>query len=239
MSPPIIAIEGNIGVGKSTIVNLLKTHFTEDLCNRKAVFLQEPIKQWENITDKSGISILEKFYSDQKSWAFAFQMMAYISRLSILKKAVTENPEAIIFTERSLFTDKYVFAKMLYDDGIINEIEYQIYLKWFNDFIEDIPIAGIIYLQTSPEICMQRIHKRSRKGESMPLEYLNKCHNYHNNWILNDKQEYDTSYQILTLDCTLDTESNPLIIKTWINQIHAFVFDLVDKLNNKPVLSIS
>ena len=63
--------------------------------------------------------------------------MAYISRLAILKKAVDENPGAIIVTERSLYTDRYVFAKMLYDSGNIEEVDYLIYMKWFqNSMIE-------------------------------------------------------------------------------------------------------
>ena len=123
--PTIISIEGNIGVGKSTVVDLLKSKYS-NLQNQSIVFLQEPVKQWETIKDKSGASILEKFYEDQNSWSFAFQMMAYISRLSILKKAIKLNPNSIIITERSLFTDKNIFAKMLYDDGMINEIEFRV-----------------------------------------------------------------------------------------------------------------
>ena len=47
----------------------------------------------------------------QKNNAFPFQMMAYISRLSLLKNAIRENPDSIIICERCLQTDKYVFAK--------------------------------------------------------------------------------------------------------------------------------
>ena len=100
----IISIEGNIGVGKSTIVDLLKSKYNKE-GNQSIIFLQEPVQQWETIMDESGVSILERFYKDQKSWSFAFQIMAYISRLSILKDAVKKNPNSIIITERSLFTD--------------------------------------------------------------------------------------------------------------------------------------
>ena len=58
--PTIISIEGNIGVGKSTVVDLLKSKYS-NLQNQSIVFLQEPVKQWETIKDKSGASILEKF----------------------------------------------------------------------------------------------------------------------------------------------------------------------------------
>ena len=64
---------------------------------------------------------IEKFYKDQQKYAFSFQMMAYISRLALLRRVIRENPNAIIITERSVFTDKEVFAKMLYDEGKIEE----------------------------------------------------------------------------------------------------------------------
>ena len=68
----------------------------------------------------------------------------------------------IIVTERSVYTDKEVFAKMLYDNNKIEEVNYQIYLQWFNEFIKDIPLNGIIYLKTKPEKSLERIIKRGR-----------------------------------------------------------------------------
>lgn len=225
----IISIEGNIGVGKSTIVDLLKSKYNKEE-NQSIIFLQEPVQQWETIMDESGVSILERFYKDQKSWSFAFQIMAYISRLSILKDAVKKNPNSIIITERSLFTDKNVFAKMLYDDGMINKIEYQIYLRWFNDFIEEVPITGYIYLNADPKICSERISKRSRKGESIPLQYLEKCHKYHEDWLLNSDISKD---MFINLDCSTDSDELPKIKRTWLNQIDLFMKKIESSNNSK------
>jgi len=49
--------------------------------NDDIIFLEEPVKEWENIKDDDGMNKLTKFYEDQKKYSFAFQMMAYISRL--------------------------------------------------------------------------------------------------------------------------------------------------------------
>ena len=65
----------------------------------------------------------------------------------------------IIISERSVFTDKEIFAKMLYDDDKIEDIEYNIYLKWFDEFVKDIQISGIIYVNTNSEICEKRVIK--------------------------------------------------------------------------------
>jgi deoxyadenosine/deoxycytidine kinase len=97
--------------------------------------------------------MLEKFYSDKKRYSFSFQMMAFISRLVLLKDTIKQNKDAIIITERSLFTDKSVFAQMLYDMGNIEDVEYQIYVKWFDYFASEFPISKIIYVNCAPQIC--------------------------------------------------------------------------------------
>ena len=136
----IFSIEGNIGSGKSTLVGILSEKLRH-IAHTHVIYVQEPVSEWNDIKDRDGKTILEKFYADQPKYAFSFQMMAYISRLSLLKRVIKENPTAILITERSVFTDKEVFAKMLYDEGKIEEVNYQIYLKWFDEFIEDIPIT--------------------------------------------------------------------------------------------------
>lgn len=177
--PMIISVEGNIGSGKSTLLRYLSEQ-TNISDTRKWVFLQEPVDEWSTICDKDGVTMLEKFYNNQSKYAFSFQIMAYISRLAILKKAVDENPDAVIVTERSLFTDRYVFAKMLYDAGNIEEVNYLIYMRWFDTFVTEYPISCYIYVKTKPSICHNRVNKRSRDGEdSISIDYLSSCHEYH------------------------------------------------------------
>ena len=71
----IISIEGNIGTGKSTLVQMLKDTYKN---NNNVVFLQEPVDMWNTIKDSNGETILSKFYGNQEKYAFSFQMMAYI-----------------------------------------------------------------------------------------------------------------------------------------------------------------
>ena len=184
----IFSIEGNIGSGKSTLVKELKKS-VPTILDKMVIYVQEPVNEWLKIKDKKGETILEKFYGNQHKYAFSFQMMAYISRLALLRNIVRENPDAIIITERSVFTDREVFAKMLYDEGKIEEVDYQIYLKWFDEFIEEIPITGLIYVNTTPEKSKERVDLRARAGESIPLSYLQRCHNYHETWIKNIKKQ--------------------------------------------------
>lgn len=173
----LISVEGNIGSGKSTLVNMIRQKFP-NVC-----IIDEPVDEWSSIIDKNGVGILERYYSDQKRWAFAFQMMAFITRAKRLRNL----PEStIIITERSVFTDRAIFAKMLYDSGKIEDIEYTIYLKWFDELSSDIKVDHIIYMKTDPKICYDRVISRGRQGESIPLEYLEGCHKYHEEWLSNE-----------------------------------------------------
>ena len=196
----ILSIEGNIGSGKSTIINYLKTNYSK---NENIIFLPEPVEEWEKIKDDEGNTILTKFYNDQKKYSFAFQMMAYISRLNILRKTIEKNPGKIIISERSLYTDKYVFAQMLYDDQKMESVEYQIYNNWFHSFSDLAPLHKVIYLKTDPNVSFQRIHERNRTGESsIPYDYIQNCHVYH-----------DKMYDLITcskkiIDCTSDFKEN-------------------------------
>ena len=212
--PKIIAIEGNIGSGKSTLVSKLEEIFKN---NTDYYFLQEPVSIWNTIKDENGVTILEKFYNETEKYAFQFQMMAYISRLSILREAIKNKNAKYIITERSIYTDSNVFAKMLYDDKKITLIEYTIYKKWFDEFISEIPISKIIYVKTDPEIAHQRVIIRNRTGEQIPIEYLTRCHTYHENWL--KKQDYE----MITLNGNINIYENQEELTSWINSIKNFI----------------
>ena len=213
MSYRIFSIEGNIGSGKSTLVNVLKENFSD---NKNIIFVQEPVDIWNTITDVKGETILAKFYKDQDKYSFSFQMMAYISRISLLRKIIKQNPTAIIITERSVFTDKNVFAKMLYDDKKIEEVNYQIYLKWFDEFIDELPLTGIIYVKANATTCFNRVIKRARIGETIPLEYLDNCNKYHNDWL-------STEPSILTLNANEDRDPTKTDYDKWITIIKKYI----------------
>lgn len=180
----IISIEGNIGSGKSTIVNKLKE---STFPGSGVIFLLEPVSEWEQFVDSSGTNILTKYYSDQKRYAFSFQMMAFITRLKQINEIIEKysNQNVIIVTERCIFTDREIFAKMLFNDSKIENIEYSIYNTWFDYFVKNIKIDKYIYINTPPDICLERITKRNRSGEVIPLEYLQNLDLFHKEWLFN------------------------------------------------------
>uniref|UniRef100_A0A6C0IH27 Deoxynucleoside kinase domain-containing protein n=1 Tax=viral metagenome TaxID=1070528 RepID=A0A6C0IH27_9ZZZZ len=216
----LISIDGNIGSGKSTLMEALKNKFKD---NKNVVFLREPVDEWAQIKDENNVTILEKFYANQKEYSFPFQMMAYISRLSLLKDAVKNNPGAIFISERSLFTDREVFAKMLYKSGFIEEVNYKIYLKWFDSFSSDFPLHKVIYVKADPQVCFDRIKTRSRTGESnIPLAYLENCHIHHNEMLDITNPNCICDDQIV-LDGNIDIYQNDNQLDRWIQEIEEFI----------------
>ena len=90
MSFRLITLDGNIGSGKTTLFELLKKRYEH---RNDIIFAPEPLDTWQTISDQHGVTLLEKFYQDQKTYSFSFQMMAYISRLAILRNIVREHKD--------------------------------------------------------------------------------------------------------------------------------------------------
>ena len=175
----IFSLDGNIGVGKSTLLKQIAQQFPEIL------IVQEPVDVWTALKNSDGQNLLELFYKDKQRYAYTFQNAAILSRLKLLKDAVASaKPGQIILTERSVLTDRCVFAEMLKDQGFLNGIEWQLYNTWFDTFATDLPMAGIVYITTPSEIAYERIQQRARDGEAtIELSYLIDLAEQHSKWL--------------------------------------------------------
>lgn len=204
LSKLIITVEGNIGVGKSTFINILRRNFPE------YEFVDEPVEMWKSITDKDGDNVLQKFYTDTNRWAYSFQNIACITRMMKIEEAINKNNT--IFIDRSLETDKYVFEAMLYDSGNISEIEHSMYNLWCDFYYKYVRHDNKkihIYLKASSNVCLERITKRGRKEEEgITLEYLEKLNIYHDNWLLKSDNTHTDTSDVIIIDCEEDFENN-------------------------------
>lgn len=184
--PRLVCVEGNIGAGKSTLVEKMKARYAD--CDQ-ILFLQEPVDIWTRI-QQDGKSMIELFYHDQAKYSFAFQIMAYTSRLHMIENAVKEAGEKgikVIVMERSLDADRNVFAKMLYDKGLMEPCMHQIYEMMSDDGLRRYMADGVLWVHAGPEICQERIRGRGRLGEEeIPLDYLVECDMYHREWLSGD-----------------------------------------------------
>jgi len=218
----IISIEGNIGSGKSTFVRYCKDNLPE-INGYKIVFVDEPVELWEQIKDKNEKNMIEKFYENQEKYSFSFQILAFTSRLIYLKNAINKATSEIknneklkicIITERSLYTDCFVFAEMLKNSNKIEDVCYQIYLQMFNEFSKDFPLNAVIYINTTPEKCYERINKRNRHGEeNIHLNYLIECHEMHEEYItIKINTQFCNKF---ILDGMFNIDENPEIKDEW------------------------
>jgi len=157
---PIITIDGNIGAGKSTILNYLHS-------NHNIYVDLEPIDKWK--------TFLDNIYTNKKNY-FNFQVRVWLDRSWIQEKDINTN----IIMERSPFFIRNTFNKYMYDNSLItiqeNNIINELYDKtdiiWKSNYF--------IYIRSNPKNCMERILKRGRENEKeITIEYLNEIHNLH------------------------------------------------------------
>lgn len=184
----IVSIDGNIGSGKSTFIKKLREKYGD---NPEIYFVDEPVKEWEELQSEDGNNLVENFYADKKRYAYIFQNFAYISRLKRLYNALKTNAK-IIVTERSVESDRYLFAKMLYEGGLLNKLEWDVYLSWYG--FMNIKVDKIIYIRTTVDNCMNRIKMRHRSGEDLiERSYIDNLNKKHEEW-LSDRNN------VITLD---------------------------------------
>jgi deoxyadenosine/deoxycytidine kinase len=215
MSHIIISLDGNIGAGKSTLLAKIRNKLHD------IHFVDEPVGQWTALKNAEGRNLLELFYEDKKRWAYTFQNCAILTRLKNVQDAIdnldpTVKSPQIIITERSVLTDKHVFAEMLRDAGDIDPLEWDLYETWFNTFGKKQPVRGIIYISTSSSTSKERIQIRNRHGEeNIGLDYLDSLDKQHKKWIQN------TNIPVLTLSTEIGVpvEENVEKIKQFIEEL--------------------
>jgi len=195
----IYNIEGNIASGKTTLgLGLYSTG--------KVGFIQEPVKLWR---DKFDENLLDLFYSDPKRWSFLFQFAAFATRAKTWKDIMDISDDLVMFVERSIFSDRNVFAKELYLSESMTKTEYQVYCELWDWLYENwcLDVTGTIYVRTPSDICFERIHSRGREEEfEISLDYLNVLEEAHDNWLLNKEN-------VFVLDGSTQTEPEALLRK--------------------------
>ena len=208
-----IVVEGNIGSGKSTLLSILKDMFPDNL-----EILYEPVKEWQEMKNKDGTNLLGVFYNDISRYSYLFQSVAFRTRVKKMLEPLTK-PIRII--ERSPYADRYCFAQNCYESGMMTDIEWEDYTKWFdwlNDsFKIESKINGYIYLDCSSDTSFERIGIRERREEiSIKREYLDDLNKKYKSWIT-------TQNNVLILDANQNFEHNEKIRKNFINDISEFI----------------
>ena len=183
--PFIIFVEGNIATGKSTFLSLISKH----LKNVQAI--HEPVDKWTQLKDSDSVNILDYFYKDMEKYTYSFQSFAFLSRVMLLDDI--DKSKNIVFIERSIFSDREIFAKNCVKNGTMQEIEWNLYTKWFDWMLKRLDLSEgenylHLYLKCPSDECFRRLKERNREEEqNVNLKYIQEIHDRHEEW-LNKKQ---------------------------------------------------
>ncbi|CAH1772762.1 unnamed protein product [Owenia fusiformis] len=188
-----VSVEGNIGSGKSTFLN----HFQD---SKNVEVILEPIHMWKSVR---GHNTLELMYKDAHRWSLTFQSYVQLTMLQVHCKKHTKPVKLI---ERSIYSSKYCFVENLYKSGNMPPVDYAVLSEWFDwcKSTQNLDLDLIVYLQASPETCMERIKLRNRSEEcNVPLEYLESLHELHEDWLVGSG-EFKPPCPVLVLDADQD-----------------------------------
>ncbi|KAJ8415567.1 hypothetical protein AAFF_G00425470 [Aldrovandia affinis] len=235
-----VSIEGNIAVGKSTFAQLLQS------ANQDWEIAQEPVSKWQNVESASSqteanpqqtvSNLLQMMYQDSHRWSYTFQTFSCMSRLRTqlqpppTRLLSSEGTPVQVF-ERSVYSDRYIFALNMFELGYINSTEWAVYQDTHTFLLEQfdrrIQLEGVIYLRAPPKTCMDRLGKRGRAEEQgVQLEYLETLHTQHENWLVHKSTELHFEHlkqvPVLIVDASLEFEGNQEVQGRLLTQVQTF-----------------
>jgi deoxyadenosine/deoxycytidine kinase len=164
-----VAVAGNIGVGKSSLVLLLARHLGWDP-------FFEPVGENPYLAD---------FYRDMRSWSFHSQIF-FLSKRLRAHRQLCDHPTSAI-QDRTVYEDAEIFAYNLSLQGHMSERDYQTYRELYEALTQFLPPPDlIIYLRASLTTLTERIALRGREYEQqIQPEYLTQLNQLYANWIAN------------------------------------------------------
>ena len=162
-----IAIAGNIGAGKTSLTDLLATHYKFEA-------------QFEDVIDNP---YLDDFYNHMERWSFNLQVYFLKSRFQQLTQINRSEKNTI--QDRTIYEDAYIFAPNLHAMGLLTKRDFDNYYSMFE--LMETMIDGpdlLIYLRSSIPNLVNKIHKRGRNYEtSISIEYLSRLNERYEAWI--------------------------------------------------------
>lgn len=162
-----IVVAGNIGAGKTTLVQILSQELGF------APFY-EPVSENPYLAD---------FYADMQRWAFHSQLYFLTRRLQ-MHRSLSEIPGTVL-QDRSLYEDAEIFARNLFLQGHISPRDYQVYQELYQSLVSLLPVPNlVIYLRASEETLLARIARRGRSYEAgISSDYLQQLNLLYEEWM--------------------------------------------------------
>jgi len=167
----LVAISGNIGAGKTTLVSRLADHLGWHA-------------EFEAVDHNP---YLEAFYQDMPRWAFQLQVYFLSHRFRQGRSLITRKQSVVL--DRTIYEDAHVFARNLYDSSILTETDFRTYLNLYETMADLVAVPNLlIYLHASVRKLDERIHGRVARGDrafegDIPQTYLQDLNHRYEDWI--------------------------------------------------------
>ncbi|XP_038602537.1 deoxyguanosine kinase, mitochondrial isoform X1 [Tachyglossus aculeatus] len=177
-------------------------------------------------------------YQEPTRWSYTFQTFSCLSRfkaqLAPFPEGLARTPGAAQIFERSVYSDRYVFAKTLFESGSLNALEWAVYQDWHNFLLHLAPRARLdafLYLRAAPQVCWERIQRRARPEEKgVGLDYLERLHAQHEGWFVHGTTELHFAdlkeAPVLLLDVDRDFADDPAQQEALLKKVKTFVQNL-------------
>lgn len=171
MEKKFIAIAGNMGAGKSTLVEALAKHYKWDAA-------LEAVDTSPDLANP----YLADFFDDMPRWSFNLQVFFLVARFKQHREIQAGTRSAI--QDRTIYEDAEIFARNLYEMNLMSARDYDVYQLIYNEFIPLLkPPDLVVYLQASIPKLVSNIEKRARAYESkVKLDYLKRLHAQYESW---------------------------------------------------------
>ena len=168
MKPKYVAIAGNIGSGKSSLVDFLCREY-----KLKPFFERNDANPY-----------LADFYKDMKTWAYHSQIFFLAQKFRIHQELDREKETVV--QDRTIFEDAEIFCTNLFKSGYLTKRDYRTYMDIYRTMVDSIrPPAVLIYLDCPIRTLKKRISKRGRQMErSLPDSYLKNLDKLYKKWII-------------------------------------------------------
>lgn len=168
-----IGIAGNIGVGKTTMTDIISEKFGWE-------------SYYESVIDNP---YLQDFYADMKRWSFHLQIY-FLSKRFKTHKQMIESPGSSV-QDRTIYEDVEIFARNLYEMGNMSKIDWENYCSLFDEMTAYLKRPNlIVYLKASIDTLLTRIKKRARDYEKeIDPEYLYRLNISYDRWIKRESEK--------------------------------------------------
>jgi deoxyadenosine/deoxycytidine kinase len=219
--PTYFFVEGITGVGKTTFMQLL----VKGISNAAAIY--EPIEKFTNVNGAG--NILTHFFSDQKRWGFTTECYIALMHTKAIEDHAKGSSATVVFVDGSMYADCYVFGKMALRLETMNLLEWEIYKQIISWISKNTVVKsnGFIYLQTNPQVALERVYKRNRDGEKeVSLQYETILNDYYQEWFIEKKCIPGELAQtpVLIIDATQNFKDDPIIQQQCIQQVKDFIW---------------